>query len=382
MGVIISEVLDLDNLEFTDEEIQTGAELLTGSEEKKEGVILGDALKVVELFAGIGTQRMALKVLDIKHKVVAMSEIDKYAIQSYNLIHGETPNLGDVSKIVPSEVPDCDLLTYSFPCTDCSVSGNQLGLQEGSGTASSLLWYCKGIIEAKKPKYLLMENVKNLLGKNHYKYFQEWCNVLIDLGYTNYYKVLNAKHYGVPQNRERVFMVSILGEYEPYQLPDLEDVSTCIEDILEANPDKKYYLAEDNKKKFIENIKEAGLETALEKINSTEKSTQTVNIGNMYNNKYDSQAGRIYGRNGVSPTLSTMNGGNRQPKIIEGKFDPDNLDSFELRKLTPLECWRLMGVNDFDYAKVKDVMSDTQLYKQAGNAIVVDVLVEIFKNLF
>lgn len=134
---------------------------------------MGDALKVVELFAGIGTQRMALKVLDIKHKVVAMSEIDKYAIQSYNLIHGETPNLGDVSKIVPSEVPDCDLLTYSFPCISVSVSGNQDGIKEGSGTSSSLLWYCKGIIEAKKPKYLLMENVKNLLGKNHYKYFQE-----------------------------------------------------------------------------------------------------------------------------------------------------------------------------------------------------------------
>lgn len=232
-----------------------------------------DVLKVVELFAGIGTQRMVLKVLDIKHKVVAMSEIDKYAIQSYNLIHGETPNLGDVSKIVPSEVPDCDLLTYSFPCTSCSISGNQEGLQEGSGTASSLLWYCKGIIEAKKPKYLLMENVKNLLGKNHYKYFQEWCDVLESFGYTNYYKVLNAKHYGVPQNRERVFMVSILGEHEPYKFPDLEDVSTCIEDILETNPDKKYYLAEDNKKKFIENLKESGLETALEKINSTEKST-------------------------------------------------------------------------------------------------------------
>ena len=227
-----------------------------------------------------------------------------------------------------------------------------------------------------------MENVKNLLGKNHYKHFQEWCNVLESFGYTNYYKVLNAKHYGVPQNRERVFMVSILGEHKQYQFPDLKDVSTCIEDILETNPDKKYYLAEDNKKKFIKNIKEAGLETALEKINSTEKSTQTVNIGNMYNNKYDSQAVRIYGRNGVAPTLSTMNGGNRQPKIIEGKFDPDNIDSFELRKLTPLECWRLMGVNDFDYAKVSDVMSDTQLYKQAGNAIVVDVLVEIFKNLF
>lgn len=343
---------------------------------------MGDALKVVELFAGIGTQRIALKVLDIKHKVVAISEIDKYAIQSYNLIHGETPNLGDISKIIPSEVPDCDLLTYSFPCTDCSVSGNQEGLQEGSGTSSSLLWYCKGIIEYKKPKYLLMENVKNLLGKNHYKYFQEWCNVLESFGYTNYYKVLNAKHYGVPQNRERVFMVSILGEHEPYQFPVLEDVSTCIEDILESNPDKKYFLAEDNKKKFIENIKEDGLETALEKINSAEKSTQTVNIGNMYNNKYDSQAGRIYGRNGVSPTLSTMNGGNRQPKIIEGNFDPDNINNFELRKLTPLECWRLMGVNDFDYAKVSDAMSDTQLYKQAGNAIVVDVLVEIFKNLF
>lgn len=158
-------------------------------------------LKVVELFAGVGTQRMALKLLGVEHDVVAISEIDPYAINSYKAIHGDTLNLGDISKIDPKDVPDCDLLTYSYPCTNISIAGSKEGLAEGSGTASSLLWYCRDIIEHKKPKYLLMENVKNLVGKKFKPYFLEWCKVLEDFGYTNYYQVLNAKHYGVPQNR-------------------------------------------------------------------------------------------------------------------------------------------------------------------------------------
>lgn len=213
-------------------------------------------LKVVELFAGVGTQRMALKRLGIEHDVVAISEIDPYAINSYKAIHGETLNLGDVSKINPQDVPDCDLLIYSYPCTNISIAGSKEGLAEGSGTASSLLWYCRDIIEAKKPKYLLMENVKNLVGKKFMPYFLEWCKVLEDFGYTNYYKVLNAKHYGVPQNRERVFMVSILGEHEPYEFPNSDEVTSSLWDILVDDYDDKYLLSKDIKTKFVKNVQE------------------------------------------------------------------------------------------------------------------------------
>ena len=197
-------------------------------------------LKVVELFAGVGTQRMALKRLGIEHDVVAISEIDPYAINSYKAIHGETLNLGDVSKINPQDVPDCDLLIYSYPCTNISIAGSKEGLAEGSGTASSLLWYCRDIIEAKK----------------FMPYLLEWCKVLEDFGYTNYYKVLNAKHYGVPQNRERVFMVSILGEHEPYEFPNSDEVTSSLWDILVDDYDDKYLLSKDIKTKFVKNVQE------------------------------------------------------------------------------------------------------------------------------
>lgn len=373
-------------------------------------------LKVVELFAGVGTQRMALKRLGIEHDVVAISEIDPYAINSYKAIHGDTLNLGDISKINPQDVPDCDLLTYSYPCTNISIAGSKEGLAEGSGTASSLLWYCRDIVEHKKPKYLLMENVKNLVGKKFKPYFLEWCKVLEDFGYTNYYKVLNAKHYGVPQNRERVFMVSILGEHEPYEFPNSDEVTSSLWDILVDDYDDKYLLSKDIKTKFVKNVQEKiqckGDIRVIGNIYHNESSNNyrgvvydpnyhvgsllssdwkdpkktiypaTRDIGNIYNNTHNSQAGRVYGKDGQSPSLSTMNGGNRQPKVIEGSFDFNDVDSFEIRKLTPLECWRLMGISDEDFNKVRDLNSDTQLYKQAGNAIVVDVLVDIFRNLF
>lgn len=113
-------------------------------------------LRVFEAFAGYGSQSMALKRLGIDFEVVGISEIDKYAIQAYNAVHGETKNYGDISKINWEFVPDFDFLTYSFPCTDISSAGQQKGLEEGSGTRSSLLWECKKAIETKKPKYLLM----------------------------------------------------------------------------------------------------------------------------------------------------------------------------------------------------------------------------------
>ena len=152
-----------------------------------------DMIKVFEAFAGIGTQRMALRNLGIEHEVVAIAEIDKFAIKSYEAIHGDVNNLGDISKIKTEDIPDHDLFTYSFPCQDISVAGKQAGLKEGSGTRSGLLWECEKVIEVKRPKYLLMENVKNLVGKKFKADFDKWLERLEKLGYSNYWKVLKSR---------------------------------------------------------------------------------------------------------------------------------------------------------------------------------------------
>lgn len=154
-------------------------------------------LKVFESFAGIGTQRMGLERAGIDQEVVGICEIDKFAIDSYQAIHGETKNYGDISKIDPKDLPDFNLFTYSFPCQDISMAGKQKGFDKESGTRSSLLWECERIIEAKRPKYLLMENVKALTFKKNEGGYQKWLNTLTSLGYTNYSKVLNSKDYGL-----------------------------------------------------------------------------------------------------------------------------------------------------------------------------------------
>ena len=139
-------------------------------------------LKVFEAFAGVGSQRMALRNLGIEHEVVAIAEIDRFAIASYEAIHGKTLNLGDISQIPTEDIPDHDLFTYSFPCQDISVAGKQAGLDMDSGTRSGLLWECQKVIATKKPKYLLLENVKNLVGKRHKANFDLWLEWLVAQG--------------------------------------------------------------------------------------------------------------------------------------------------------------------------------------------------------
>ena len=306
-------------------------------------------LRVFEAFAGYGSQSIALRNLGIEYEVVAISEIDKYAIKAYETIHGPTNNLGDICKINPSDIPDHDLFTYSFPCQDLSVAGKQAGL--GKGTRSGLLYECEKVIEAKKPKYLLLENVKSLVGKKFKPQFDKWLAYLESLGYTNYWKILNAKDYGVPQNRERVFVVSILGDHKPYEFADKIPLDKCIADILEDEVDEKYYI---------------------------NKPFHLVNKG--YQAELDIKGmdciKRVYSTNKISPALTTMQGGLREPKILE------RLD-YRIRKLTPRECFRLMGMRDDDIDKIQAAgISNTQQYKMAGNSIVVDVLEAIFKNLF
>lgn len=172
-------------------------------------------INVIELFAGIGAQAQALEDLHIDHKVVAISEIDPYAVTSYRAIHDpNVNNMGDITKI--KSLPHCDLLTYSFPCTDISQAGKCAGMKAGA-TRSGLLWEVERLLvdyESRDdlPKYLLLENVKNLVCKTFKPDFDDWLLALELLGYRNYWKVLNAKHYGIPQNRERVICVSILSK--------------------------------------------------------------------------------------------------------------------------------------------------------------------------
>ena len=393
-----------------------------------------EKLKVLELFAGYGSQALALESLGIDF-TSDISEIDKYAIQAYNQLHGETHNWGDITKIDETKLPYYDLITYSFPCQDISLAGLQRGLDNGTGTRSSLLWECERIIRAVKPKYLLMENVKNLVGEKHKHNFIRWLRVLEMMGYQNFWQVLNAKDYGVPQNRERVFVVSILGGGQ-YLFPNPIKLEKRLKDVLESNVDEKYYLSDEITKNLINKIDERqkdnaciggmqkhqsittnGISTCLTssmgcgggyvpmvteplaydeqngyvrddgicgtlttdgsspKHNNRVIGPTVKQIGNIVQTDSfggNPQSGRIYSDNGISPCLSTMQGGGLKPKIYK---------NYRIRKLTPRECWRLMGVKDEQYDKLHD-LSNTQLYKMAGNSIVVDVLMGIFRNMF
>ena len=202
-------------------------------------------------FEGYNSQGMAMDrvkkhIPDFDWICVGRSEIDKYAIQAANALFPEAAdkNYGDISKINWDEVPDFDFFSYSFPCTDISNAGLQKGLSEGSGTRSGLLWECRKAIETKMPKYLMMENVKALLSEKFKPEFYKWRDYLTSLGYESYTKIINATECGVPQNRERVFMVSILGEHKPFHFPEPIVLEKRLKDVLEDDVDRKYFLSD------------------------------------------------------------------------------------------------------------------------------------------
>ena len=212
-------------------------------------------IKVVTLFSGYDSQCMGLDRLkehhpDFNYDLVAWSEIDKYAIQAHNLIYPQWAdrNLGDVSKIdwEATDLKDCDLLTYSFPCQDISSAGKQRGFEQGGGTRSGLLWECEKAIVALRPKFLLMENVKALVQKKFMASFQSWIDLVAELGYDSEWKVLNATQYGVPQNRERVFMWSVRKDLmRPIVFPEPFPLELTLDDVLEEEVDEKFYLTND-----------------------------------------------------------------------------------------------------------------------------------------
>lgn len=346
-------------------------------------------LKVFEAFSGIGAQRMSLRNLGIDFEVVGISEIDKYALKSYQAIHGDCPNYGDISKINPKDLPKMDLFTYSFPCQDLSIAGKQEGIIRNK-TRSGLLYECEKIIEHCKPKYLLLENVKNLVGKKHIDDFNKWLKYLESLGYTNYWKIINAKDF-VPQNRERVFVVSILGEHKPYKFPEVEKTNMVLKDILEDEVDEKYYMdkpfqlvnkgnvkAEFTGINFEQSKRIHGTDSHFQCLGAKDRGSNNILVKARLTDFAYKQTSQVLGSDGICTTLDTMQGGHRQPKILT-----NTTDNYRVRKITPKEAFRLMGVSDEDIDKIRSAnISNSQQYKQAGNSIVVPVLESIFKELF
>lgn len=285
-------------------------------------------LRLIELFAGIGSQTQALTNIGIAHKVVAISEIDKYAIQSYEAMHGTANNLGDIRKI--EELPDADLWTYSFPCQDISVAGKGAGIKEG--TRSGLLFEVERLLRVASekgtlPKYLLLENVKNLVSKKFKADFDKWLDFLSELGYTNYWKVLNAKDYGIPQNRERVFCVSIRGKHEPFVFPKPKKLTIRLRDMIDETVDERFYLKESTIRSILRSTFNSrrdsirpgdGLANTL--LARDWRGPQCVQVGEVVGGKWDKMhdiSKRVYEPDGIAPTVHCQQGGNTELKIAE-----------------------------------------------------------------
>ena len=519
-----------------------------------------EELKVLELFGGIGAIRKAFERQNIPHKVVDYVEIDKYAVSSYNAMFNENFEPQDITTW--NKDIDVDFIMHGSPCQDFSLAGKQAGGDLGSGTRSSLMYETIRIVGKLRPKYVMWENVKNLLSKNHKHNFDAYIETMNILGYNSYYQVLNAKDYGIPQNRERVYTISIRKDIDKgnFTFPEKEELKLRLKDMLEDNVDEKYYLSDDKVSKiecsnFMQEKKRKEYSDTI--LARDWKDPKCVRVGGIFDTeKSRHQAGSVYDKEGLSPTLDVMQGGGRQPSIIEepkietienympsghdasrivdknglaptvkenhgtitaiteeklpgaygrnfgskGKiqdtegecdtlqaamgngggnvpvikiknatkqgyleategdgidisgrmeyhrgtvqkeksqtitisggnnvgvvvkdkticlnskggrngveglqpsrkdriydsegiattiatndfYNPNYTEGLRIRKLTPKECWRLMGFDDEDFEKAEKVNSNTQLYKQAGNSIVVNVLEKILANL-
>ena len=217
-------------------------------------------IKVLELFAGIGSCSKALTNLGIDHEIVDAVEINKYAIKSFNAIHNTNFEPQDITKW--DKDVEVDLIMHGSPCQDFSIAGKNAGGDKDSGTRSSLMYETLRIVEKLKPKYVIWENVKNLLSKKHRHNFDAYLVSMEKLGYNSYYQVLNAKDYGVPQTRERVFTVSIRndGEFDSYFLfPEPIPLEKKLKDVLEENVDESYYLSEKAVAGFLASTEKAKL---------------------------------------------------------------------------------------------------------------------------
>ena len=483
-------------------------------------------IRILELFGGIGACSKALERLGIDYEIADYVEIDKYAVASFNAIHNTNFEPQDICTW--NKDIKVDLIMHGSPCQDFSLAGKQAGGDKDSGTRSSLMYETIRIVDKLKPKYVIWENVKNLLSKKHRHNFDAYLETMEKLGYISYYQVLNAKDYGIPQNRERVFTISIRKDINKvFTFPQKQELKLKLKDMLEDEVDEKYYIND-------------GI------LNNIVSDNQAGYLSGGKWNKINESCRRYYKEDGISPTIHTCQGGNTEPKVatticlnskggrngieglqpslkdriydsngiatccatsnffmpnytvennksrkdikelekyceycgnklerkrfdgrledftvfsnrkycnrecmrkdwvkigdnhnqsysnahttarkinelilhkevcelcgsdtnldihhIDGNWQNNTLDNLmclcrschtryeknkdktelRIRKLTPLEIWRLMGFEDEDFEKAAKVNSNTQLYKQAGNSIVVNVLEAILKEL-
>lgn len=425
-------------------------------------------IKILELFGGIGACSKALERLNIPFELADYVEIDKYAVKSFNAMHNTNYEPQDITKW--DKDIEVDLICHGSPCQDFSLAGLQAGGDKDSGTRSSLMYETIRIVEKLKPKYVLWENVKNLLSKKHRHNFDAYLEAMSNLGYKNYYQVLNAKDYGIPQNRERVFTISIRNDInKEFIFPEKQELKLRLKDMLEDEVDEKYYLSEDK----IEKISHwKGFQKPFEKVQgknsivptltargageehngmityneqleeTTNLQEQCLNIKNATKKGYqeafdgdgidlaqpnsETRRGRV--QKDSIQTLTTQNNlgvvvkdepriesnyiehtnfyttpRGSDGKLINGSYNrvwkeekqvgtinltkiqeigkKDNENNLRIRKLTPCECWKIMGFDKSDFEKASKVCSNAQLYKQAGNSIVVNVVERIFNNL-
>lgn len=466
-------------------------------------------IRLIELFAGIGSQAKALKNLNVDFEHHFVCEIEPQVVKTYNVIHGTNFEPTDITKISANDlnITNTDLytyiLTYSFPCQDLSLAGKGKGMEKGTGTRSSLLWEVERLLKEcnELPQILLMENVPMVHSSENIKDFEKWLLFLESLGYKNYWKDLNAKNYGIPQNRDRCYMISLLNSNCDYTFPQPIKLKLRLKDMLEEKVDEKYFLSDKmikyltnplamnggRKKVFMRNfdtnkeiastitcaagnrppdnyilVKEAtqkgyveayegdGIyidrphqkrgvvqKDMIQTIKCNCNDVDVVVLGNYSPSKHN--ASRIVDNSGIAPTVMENHGtvtatvdknlwSQSQMKMITNDgnvkryINSDIVDEFKegqvadisfpngynkakrvhnecpaingtttessfivkndlrIRKLTPKECWRLMGFSDDDFDKAEKINSNTQLYKQAGNSIVVNVLMAIFKQ--
>jgi DNA (cytosine-5)-methyltransferase 1 len=451
-----------------------------------------------DMIAELQNKNVGYDFMKGKHTVTTRTPIDK--LKQYYLADKLSRNLGDIGKV--ERLPYADIVTYSFPCTDLSVAGKGEGMQNkcdtcghswpidfsnseetlicpncgnkvSSSTRSGLLGQVQRLLAVayknnELPKYLLLENVKNLVGKKFVNQFNAWVKWLDSIGYNTYYEVLNAKHYGIPQNRERIFAVSIRKDVDngTFKFPKRIPLTTRLKDILENNVDEKYYLPDDRIEKilsstFIQEKKriqmkdvcdtllardwkdpkcvqvedpfivasrgrnpdnpsdrttgsptEQRLEPNFSGCTNTLTSVQKDNyvaepiIYDDYNSRISSDQdaintlttnrGASAERNGVKilePMIVDDMYANRDPRFYEdasptlhsersGLKVAEHFVKYRIRKLTPKECWRLMGFTDEDHDRAAEYVSASSLYKQAGNSICTCCLVAIFNVLF
>ena len=392
-------------------------------------------IKILELFGGIGAMTQALKKLNVDFEIADYVEIDKFAVASYNAMNGTNFEPQDICEW--DKDIDVDLIMHGSPCQDISLAGQQLGADEGSGTRSSLMYETIRIVNKLKPKYVIWENVKNLISKKHKHNFDKYLQALSEGGYTNYWQVLNAKDYGIPQNRERVFTISIRNDInQGYEFPQKQELKLRLKDLLEDEVDDKYYISDKMK---ITLLADSGNWKISEKkyeinrqitraINTREgcyrpdmseyicdelpnnfnilKLQNVKQIGYIEKGTGQHQSNTIYDSNRLCPTICSAEAvksplkfliknnskqgyleaevgdginissrmqwqrGNVKKQIshtinTEGKDNGVLLKDYRIRKLTPKECWRLMGFSDETFDKASKVNSNTQLYKQA-----------------